>query len=170
MTGDVRPTIFTIEMGGMPTLTFEVQNLRVAQKLCREQWLKDDQSEAKSNGVPLWDGEASLRARAALPDESAVFAEAQNNGHPSDGMMLVYLIELGGRAIEEAPFDPGAFRRPEPDPVILPSRAAFARLKPSLEPRCLSRFGCDSPFCRTVHGLNQFGARIFAASFCRGMD
>ena len=109
MTADVGPTIFTIEIGGTPTLTLEVQNLRVAQKLCREQWLKEDLAEAKSNGVPLWDGKASLRARAALPNESAVFAEAQNNGHPSDGMMLVYLVELDGEAANEEPVDPGAF-------------------------------------------------------------
>jgi hypothetical protein len=47
-----------------------------------------------------------LRARIALPDESALFAEANNNGQPSDGLMLVYLVELDG---EEPPVDPGAF-------------------------------------------------------------
>jgi len=36
----------------------------------------------------LWDGKAKRRARLALPDESAVFAEAKNNGQPSDGLML----------------------------------------------------------------------------------
>ena len=50
-----------------------------------------------------------LRARIALPDESAVFAEAKNNGQPSDGLMLVYLIELDGGATDEEPVDPGAF-------------------------------------------------------------
>jgi hypothetical protein len=50
-----------------------------------------------------------LRARIALPDESAVFAEAKNNGHPSDGLMLVYLIELDDGATDEGPVDPGAF-------------------------------------------------------------
>jgi hypothetical protein len=39
-----------------------------------------------------------LRARIALPDESALFAEANNNGQPSDGLILVYLVELDGRA------------------------------------------------------------------------
>ena len=34
----------------------------------------------------------------ALPDESALFAEAKNNGQPSDGLMLVYLVELDGGA------------------------------------------------------------------------
>jgi hypothetical protein len=109
MTENLLPRIFTIEIGGTPTLTFEAQNLREAQQLCREQWLKDDLAEAKSNGVALSDGKARLRARIALPDESAVFAEAKNHGQPSDGMMLVYLIELDGGGTDEEPVDPGAF-------------------------------------------------------------
>jgi hypothetical protein len=112
MTENLLPRILTIEIGGTPTLTFEAQNFREAQRLCREQWLKDDLAEAKSNGVPLWDGKALLRARIALPDESAVFAKAKNNGQPSDGMMLVYLIELDGGATDEKPVDPGAFPPP----------------------------------------------------------
>jgi hypothetical protein len=109
MTANVLPKIFTIEIGDTPTLTFEAQNLREAHELCHEQWLKDDLAEAKSDGVPLWDGKVMLRARIALPDESAVFAEAKNNGQPSDGLMLVYLIELDGGATDEEPVDPGAF-------------------------------------------------------------
>ena len=65
---------------------------------------KDDLAEAKSHGDPLWDGKAKLRARMALPDESAVFAEAKSNGQTSDGLMLVYLVELDG---EEPPAEPG---------------------------------------------------------------
>jgi hypothetical protein len=109
MTANALPKIFTIEIGDTPTLTFEVQNLREAHELCHEQWLKDDLAEAKSDGVPLWDGKAMLRARIALPNESAVFAEAKNNGQPSDGMMLVYLVELDGVAPDEEPVDPGVF-------------------------------------------------------------
>jgi hypothetical protein len=59
--------------------------------------------------VPLWDGKAKLRARMALPDESALFAEAKNNGQPSDGLILVYLVKLDGGETDEQPVDPGAF-------------------------------------------------------------
>ncbi len=86
------------------------QNLREAHELCHEQWLGADLAEAKSGGVPLWDGKAKLRARMALPDESALFTEAKNNGQPSDGLMLVYLVELDG---EEPPAEPGAFPPPQ---------------------------------------------------------
>ena len=109
MTANVLSRIFTIEIGDTPTLTFEAQNLREAHELCHEQWLKDDLAEAKSDGVPLWDGKAKLRARIALPDEMTLFAEAKNNGQPSDGLVLFYLIELDGEVTDEQSVDPGAF-------------------------------------------------------------
>jgi len=109
MTANVLSRIFTIEIGDTPTLMFEAQNMREAQELCHEQWLKDDLAETKSDGAPLWDGTAKLRARMALPDESALFAEAKNNGQPSDGLMLVYLVELDGGENDKQSVDPGAF-------------------------------------------------------------
>ena len=36
----VLPSIFTLEIGGTPTLVFEAQSFREAQELCREQWLR----------------------------------------------------------------------------------------------------------------------------------
>src|SRR5260221_8671914 len=97
--------VFTIEIGGTPTLTFEAQNLREAHELCHEQWLKDDLAEAKSNGVPLWDGKAKLRARVALPEESVLFAEAKNNGQPCDDVIYhpvreIFLFRLGAQVGE----------------------------------------------------------------------
>jgi hypothetical protein len=103
------PSIFTIEIGDTPTLVFEAQNLREAHELCHEQWLKGDLAEAKCNGVPLWDGKAKLRARIALSHESALFAEAKDNGEPSDGLMLVYLVALDGEATDEDSLVPGEF-------------------------------------------------------------
>ncbi len=109
MIASLLPSIFTIEIGGVPTLAFEAQNLREAHELCREQWLKIDLAEATANGVPLWDGKAKLRTRIALPDEIALFAEAKKNGQPSDGLLLVYLVELDGEAADEEPLDSGDF-------------------------------------------------------------
>ena len=51
-----------------------------------------------------WEGQATSADGAARRD--GPIAEAKNNGQPSDGLMLVYLIELDG---EEPPVDPGAF-------------------------------------------------------------
>ncbi len=71
--------------------------------------MKDDLAAAKSDGAPLWDGKAKLRARIAQPNESAVFAEAKSNCQPSGGLMLVYLAELDGGVTDGEPVDPGAF-------------------------------------------------------------
>jgi hypothetical protein len=109
MTENLLPSIFTIEIGDTPTLAFEAQNFREARELCHEQWLKDDLAEAKADGIPVWDGKGKLRARSALPEERALFAEAKNNGQPSDGLMLVYLVELDGETTDEESVDPSAF-------------------------------------------------------------
>ncbi len=76
MTANVVFRIFTIEIGDTPTLTFEAQNQREAQELCHEQWLKDDLIEAKSGGVPLWDGKADvgpMKVPEGLSDEQVLF-------------------------------------------------------------------------------------------------
>jgi hypothetical protein len=109
MIENLLPSIFTIEIGDTPTLAFEAQNFPEARELRREQWLKDDLAAAKADGVPLWDGKAKLRARPALPNEIALFGEAKNNGDPSDGLMLVYLVELDGETTDEESVGPGAF-------------------------------------------------------------
>ena len=96
MTADLLSAIFTIDVDDRPTLTFEARNLREAREVCHEHWLKEDLAEAKSGGVPLWDGKAKLRARPALPDEAVLFIEAKKSGHPSDDPMFVYLVELDG--------------------------------------------------------------------------
>jgi hypothetical protein len=101
MTANGLPSVFTIEIGGTPTLTFEARNLREAHELCHEEWLKQDLSQAKSGGAALWDGKAMLRARIALPEESILFAEIRDSGQPSDGLMLVYLAELDGDETDE---------------------------------------------------------------------
>jgi hypothetical protein len=96
MTFNVLPSVFTIEIGGTPTLTFQAQSLREAHELCHEDWLKEDLAEARSGGVPLWDRKAKLRARLALPDEKVLFDVTKDNDEPSDGLMLVYLVKLDG--------------------------------------------------------------------------
>ena len=92
----VRPVGCSGRRGDTPTLTFEAQSMREAQELCHVQWLKDDLAEAKFHGVPLRDGKAKFRAQTALPDQSALFAEAKNTGQRTDGLMLVYLVKLEG--------------------------------------------------------------------------
>jgi hypothetical protein len=101
MSANLLAPIFTIVIDSRPILVFEAKNLRQASELCHEQWLKSDLAEALSGGLPLWDGRAKLRARLALPDEISLFAEARNRNQPSDGIMLVYLVELDVSGAED---------------------------------------------------------------------
>jgi hypothetical protein len=73
MTANLLPRIFTIDIGDTPTPTFEVQNLREAQKLCHEQWLKDDLVEAKSGGVPLSVSTFRIRVEQAQIRDDVLF-------------------------------------------------------------------------------------------------
>jgi hypothetical protein len=90
--------IFTLDVGGKPTLTFEARNLRESYELSREAWLRDDIVRLKSNGIPLWDGKALLKSRYATEAEKAVFLEASEEP-AHDEMVLAYLVELDAETI-----------------------------------------------------------------------
>ena len=94
MTPTLFPSVFTIEIGGKPTVTFEAKSLREASEICNAPWLREDFASAHSNGAPLWDGKAELRARIGYEAEIATFSEASKDVEPSHGMLLVYLVEL----------------------------------------------------------------------------
>lgn len=89
------PAIFTLDVGGRPTLAFEAKNLRESQQLCHEHWLRRDIADLTSNGTPLWDGKARLRARRSTEHEVAVYREAARVAvQPQDDLLLAYLVEL----------------------------------------------------------------------------
>ena len=101
MTPTLFPSVFTIEIGGKPTVTFEAESLGEANEICNAPWLREDFASAHSNGAPLWDGKAELRARIGYEAEIATFSEASKDAQPSDGMLLVYLVELDDNDIAE---------------------------------------------------------------------
>jgi len=91
-------SIFTLDIGGVPTLTFEAKNLRQSWELCHEEWLREDIMRLKSNGVPLWDGKASLSTRYATQPEREIYLEAA--GEPVAGeLLLTYLVGLDAGSI-----------------------------------------------------------------------
>ena len=101
MTPTLFPSVFTIEIGGKPTVTFEAKSLREASEICNAPWLRDDFASAYSNGAPLWDGKAQFRVRMGYESEIATFSDASKDAQPSDGMLLVYLVELDDDATAE---------------------------------------------------------------------
>jgi hypothetical protein len=88
------PAIFTLDVGGKPTLSFEAKNLREAWEICHEVWLKEDLASICSNGVPLWDGKASLRSRSAVEAEIAIYRRAAQQEQTTGDLVLAYLVEL----------------------------------------------------------------------------
>ncbi|BAL07331.1 MULTISPECIES: hypothetical protein [Bradyrhizobium] len=103
MTPTLFPSVFTIEIGGTPTVTFEAKSLLEANEICSAPWLREDFTSTQSNGAPLWDGKAPLRARVGFADEIATFDDASKDAQSSDGMLMVYLVELDDNDTAENP-------------------------------------------------------------------
>jgi hypothetical protein len=88
--------VFTLEVDGKATLTFEASSAREAQGLCKEVWLRDDLDELMSDGVQVCKPAARLSTRPANAEETVVFTSIAGVAEPSDELLLVYLIELDG--------------------------------------------------------------------------
>jgi hypothetical protein len=88
--------IFTIEVDGKPTVSFEARQLREASELCTAEWLRADLNELSSNGVPLCGIGSKLRARTANEAEREIYLQAAKHAEVSDDILLTYLVELDG--------------------------------------------------------------------------
>lgn len=88
--------VYVLEIAGRPTLAFEAANYNDARSLTVEEWLREELAGLRSNGSPVWDGETKLTVRRAEEGEKQLFAEASENGQPSDTdeLFFVYLVEL----------------------------------------------------------------------------
>jgi hypothetical protein len=88
--------VFTMEIDGKPTISFEAKNLREASELCKEDWLRADLSVLKSNGVSLCRPHAKLRVRLANEKEMQIYQDEQRDVQASDDLVLAYLVALDG--------------------------------------------------------------------------
>ncbi len=86
--------IFTIEVDGRPTVSFEARQLREASELCQEEWFRSDLNALTSNGEPVCRIGAKLKARIANESERAKYREASQEVEASDDIVMVYLVEL----------------------------------------------------------------------------
>jgi hypothetical protein len=91
--------VFTLEVDGRPTLSFEASNTRQAMEIRKEPWLRDDLCSLKSNGIPLCSAASKLSVRLANAEEAIVFSQAANQTKPSDEILLAYLVELDGASL-----------------------------------------------------------------------
>ncbi|SDJ63110.1 MULTISPECIES: hypothetical protein [Bradyrhizobium] len=86
--------IFTIEVAGRPTVSFEARQLREASELCHEEWFRSDLNALSSNGEPVYKIGAKLKARIANEAEGAKYREASPKMEVSDDIFMVYLVTL----------------------------------------------------------------------------
>jgi hypothetical protein len=86
--------VFTLDVGGKPTLAFAASTHREALQMRKEKWLQADLISEKTNGIPVWDGNAKLSVRAATDGEATLYGDGAAAAVPSDDLLLVYLIEL----------------------------------------------------------------------------
>ena len=94
--GQPIPRVFTLEVGGEPTLSFEALRQSEARQMTQERWLLADLRKLRSRGVALWDGKAKLTVRAGTEVEAAVFRKSQAATELADDedLVLAFLKEL----------------------------------------------------------------------------
>jgi hypothetical protein len=91
---DAFSRVFTLEVDGRPTLSFEARRTREAQEICKESWLRNDLILLRSEGAPVFTDQSKLSVRLATDEEAVIYERAAEVAKPSDDMVLAYLIEL----------------------------------------------------------------------------
>jgi hypothetical protein len=95
------PAIFTLDIGGRPTLAFEAKNLRESQQLCHEYWLRRDIAgliTVHPYGMARRGPGLGARPRTKI----ATYRGAARDAAPAQGeLLLACLVKLD--APEEAP-------------------------------------------------------------------
>jgi hypothetical protein len=91
--------VFTLEVDGRPTLSFEASSVRLAMEIRNERWLRDDLTSLTSNGIPLCNTKSKISVRPANAEEASVFHQAAKEAQPSDDILLAYLVDLDGAGL-----------------------------------------------------------------------
>jgi hypothetical protein len=87
--------VYVLEVAGIPTVAFVSKSLAEANEVARQDWLLKEFRKLRSRGRPVWDGKASIWARAATDTERSSYGEvATSIAERSGARALVYLIEL----------------------------------------------------------------------------
>ena len=96
--------VYTVEIDGKPTVSFEAKSTREANELVKEAWFKEDLLLLTSEGQPLWDGAAPLRARAASEAESERYRGFAAEAEETTGdILLAFLVTLDNVGSDAAP-------------------------------------------------------------------
>ena len=88
--------VFVVDIDGRPTLALRAPSLELAQQCCRDSEILADLMGMTSDGVPICEPRSELVARAAAPEEIAVFQRAIGRAPTSHQSAMVFLIKLDG--------------------------------------------------------------------------
>ena len=89
--------VFTLDIDGRPTVSFEATNPREGTELLKEGWFLDDLSKLTSDARPLWDGASALRVRVASEDEAERYRNFAAEAEDENGdILLAFLVTLDG--------------------------------------------------------------------------
>ena len=90
--------IYTLDIDGKPTVSFEAVNPREGTELLKEGWFLDDLSKLTTNGRPLWDGASTLRVRPASEGEADRYQSFAEEAEDTNGdILLAFLVTLDGK-------------------------------------------------------------------------
>ena len=89
-----KPVTFVLEVENRPVLAFEALSNRDAKEILRESWLHDDLKRLRSNGQPLWDGQAKLRVGVAVGEQVKEVEVILRAAPEASETAIVYLVPL----------------------------------------------------------------------------
>lgn len=89
-----QPSVYVLEVDGVPTLAFMAASNREAKELLKERWLMDDLRTTKSAGQSLWDGKASLRIGPAVGEQVEEIRRRLGEMPGADGLPMVHLVKI----------------------------------------------------------------------------
>jgi hypothetical protein len=94
-----RSQIFTLEINGRPTLTFEAMGLAEACEICLDVDLRSDLMAFTSEGIPICPEGATLGPRPATQEEIAAFKRAVTLAPTSGEPKMALLIKIDGMLV-----------------------------------------------------------------------
>jgi hypothetical protein len=91
--------IFVLEIKGTAVLAFEADNMDDARAYAGNAEERDDLTELRSNGAPLWNGKDDIAVRSATDAETDLFeaqrkADWEDEPHADSEDFVVYLVDL----------------------------------------------------------------------------
>lgn len=93
--------VFTLDINGSPTLTFEASGIAEASQICADTDLRLDLSSLTSNGTAICTADARFGVRAASEPEVGAFQRAVQLAPPAEHPTMVFLIKVDGVVVVE---------------------------------------------------------------------